>query len=225
MKHYFYILFAVIVFAASAMAEEVEIQTKDGKKHNGELRAKTDSTLTIYNRYTLRVYNFYADEIIEARTEQGNLFTVENGKIIGHSYEELLARKKAEEKIRMGNPNYAIGKALKSAGSVSLALGVPSMFVGCVLIAAGYSKPNQLKQMTKEKAAGRPVDNTKYMKLVTEVSENSETYSNCATAGVVLLPFGGALTVVGIPLYVHGKNILELAVQVSDNGAGVAVKF
>jgi len=218
-------LFILFLFSVGLMAENIEIQTKDGKKYNGEIRVRTDSTLTIYNRNTLREYNFIADEILEAWTAQGDWYTVENGKIVGQSYDEILARKKTEEKIRMGDPNYAIGKALKSAGSVSLALGVPSMFVGCVLIAAGYSKPNQLKQMINDKAAGKTVDNTKYMKLATDVAKNKETYSNCATAGVVLLPFGGALTVVGIPLYVHGKNILELAVQVSDNGAGVAVKF
>jgi len=48
---------------------------------------------------------------------------------------------------------------------------------------------------------------------------------NMVTAGLVLMPFGGALTIVGIPLYVRGKSIVKLSLQVNENGAGVAVKF
>lgn len=223
MKHYFYILFAVIMFAANAMAEEVEIKTKEGKKFNGEFRERTDSTLTIYNRNTLKTYTIYADEIVKANTSRGGMFVVENGKIVGHTYDEIMARKYAEEKIRMGNPNYAIGKAMKVAGGVSLGVGVPAFALGTILVAVGQSDLNKLKKQTitiNENTKLETIINTLVKRQNQEIEDR-----NMVTAGLVLMPFGGALTIVGIPLYVRGKNIMSLSLQVSENGAGVAVKF
>jgi len=225
MKHTLFTIMALMAFAIGAVAEEVEIQTKEGKKYIGELRGRTDSTLTIYNRYSLKTFIFYADEIVEANTAQGGRFTVENGKIVGNSYEELYMRRKEEEKVRMGDPNYAIGKALKSTGTTAMIVGVPSLFIGTILVSTGFGKVNKYNEMTKDIASGKYVDTKKYSKLKNEVEQNAETLKNCQIAGCVLMPFGGALTLVGVPLYVHGKQILEFAVQVNDNGAGVAVKF
>jgi hypothetical protein len=57
------------------------------------------------------------------------------------------------------------------------------------------------------------------------VFNKNSTKNKCAAAGYVLMPFGAAWTVVGIPLYVKGKYIAELNFNYTGNGAGIAMNF
>ena len=90
MKKLVFTIVAIIIFATNIQAEEYEVLTKDGKKYTGELVERTDSSITLYNRYTLQKTCFLSSEIIEATSAQGSRFTVEGGKIIGLSYEDRL---------------------------------------------------------------------------------------------------------------------------------------
>ena len=58
-----------------------------------------------------------------------------------------------------------------------------------------------------------------------EDAEKNATKGKCATAGCVLLPMGAALTIVGIPLNVHGKRIAEMNINYTGNGAGLSFNF
>ena len=49
--------------------------------------------------------------------------------------------------------------------------------------------------------------------------------SRLASAGICLAAIGGTLTVVGIPLHIHGKKIMTMNVNYTGNGAGVALQF
>lgn len=101
--------------------------------------------------------------------------------------------------VQAANPNVAIGKAFKSTGSVCMAIGVPSLVTGSILTIIGY----------------RNIGNF----------ANADKYSKIATAGCVLMPFGAALTVVGIPLYINGQRIADININYTGNGAGVSVNF
>lgn len=213
MKKLILTFFTIIICVTSSQAEEYEVFTTDGKKYTGELVERTESSITLYNRYTLQKTCFLSSEIVEATSAQGSRFVVEGGRIVGLSYEDRLIRQKQAEKSRMGDPNYAIGKAFKSSGSIALGVGVPCFVLGTILYACGvsYSPSISLNKSSED--------------LFTEtnrVIKESKTASDCATTGVIFMSMGGAMTIMGIPLYVHGKRIMDLSLQVSENGAGVA---
>ena len=93
------------------------------------------------------------------------------------------------------NLNEALAKAFKSTGGICMSIGIPSLIAGAVLVGIGKS------------------------------GNLTESKGNCQTAGFVLMPMGAALTIVGIPLHVHGKRIAELNFNYTGNGAGVALNF
>ena len=107
---------------------------------------------------------------------------------------------------RAANPNLVIGNALKKTGNVCMGIGIPSVLVGTILVAYGNTGlvdvPKTQADIDKNLAKGR-----------------------CSTAGCVLLPMGAALTIVGIPLNVHGKRIAEMNINYTGNGAGLSFNF
>lgn len=61
-----------------------------------------------------------------------------------------------------------------------------------------------------------------------EYRAKAETFTasthTAEVAGYILMPMGGALTVVGIPLYIKG-NKMTMNVNYTGNGAGIAFNF
>ena len=51
------------------------------------------------------------------------------------------------------------------------------------------------------------------------------TQTQCLEASYYLFSIGASLTIVGIPLYVQGKKIMDINITYTGNGAGVAVSF
>ena len=45
------------------------------------------------------------------------------------------------------------------------------------------------------------------------------------TAGYILTPMGGALTIIGVPLYLYGKKMMQVNINYTGNGAGVSATF
>lgn len=105
------------------------------------------------------------------------------------------------------DPNYMIGKALKSTSGVAIGAGVPCTVAGTILLAVG-------KSMQKS------IDYTK-----PEDVKRSIKGSDLQLAGCILLPLGASLTIVGIPLYAHGKKIMTMNFNYTGNGVGVAMQF
>lgn len=201
MRKLFITIIAIVVYAVGMMAEDFEVVTIDGKKYNGELVSRTDSTITIFNRNSLNKYCFHASELREATSAQNSRFTVIDGKIVGMSHDEVRMQMKQKESERMGDPNYAIGKAFKSTGSIALGLGVPCFVVGTILYASGRSFEPDAKSTLKD----------------------AQKYSDLQVSGAILMGMGGSLTLLGIPLYVHGKKITDLSIQIAEEGAKLVV--
>jgi len=109
---------------------------------------------------------------------------------------------------RQADPNYAIGHALLCTGGVTLGVGVPCVITGSILYV--FSK----KDLSNEEKKNEKT-----------IKEAAEKRSDMASAGCIIAGAGAALSIVSIPLIIEGKKIVDLSLQISENGAGVAVKF
>ena len=211
MKRILFIL-ALVMSAMSAMAQEnVRVTTKDGLVMTGTFINGTNTTYTIkcdddirpfiINKYGTDTITFQINNISEVAM-YGKVLVPHNG--------VLTAIKSQKEKTKQDNiigptdPNYAIGKALKSTGTFAMGVGIPCLVTGTILLATGKIMQNDIKNIDIAK---------------------SNTASNLQGAGYVLLPMGAALTIVGIPLHAHGKKIMTMNFNYTGNGVGVGVEF
>ena len=108
-----------------------------------------------------------------------------------------------------GDPNLVIGKALKSTGGVAIGVGVPCAVAGAILLAAGKSAEKSLYDTSN----------------VSSTLKEGRKSSDLQLAGCILLPLGASLTIVGVPLYVHGKKIMTMNFNYTGNGVGIAMQF
>lgn len=93
--------------------------------------------------------------------------------------------------------NIAIGEAFEITGITALSIGVPCLAAGLSCCMAAYLLPLH--------------------DLVIK--------TQCLNSSYYLFGVGASLTIVGIPLYVHGKKIMEMNINYTGNGAGLAFKF
>lgn len=99
-------------------------------------------------------------------------------------------------RVHPSNPNDVIANAFRSTGGVALGIGVPCLVTGAICLGVSY-------------ADGVP--SNKKMRL--------------GAAGSILLPVGCSLTIIGIPLTIHGKRIMDMNVKTSGTSAGLALVF
>lgn len=201
-----FLLFAAVVMTVSIMAESVSVQLTDGRTIKGKLISYSEEIVSIEpNTFVKYKQTFSPNDVIYFDIENVGRVKSINGKFvldestISTPEEEPVVATNTPTKNQVvlpSNPNVVIGNAMKTCGGISMGVGIPSMVTGAILVAVGFTG-------------------------------NSTSYgrSVCATAGCVLLPFGAALTVVGVPLYVKGKHIAELNFNYIGNGASVAVNF
>jgi hypothetical protein len=216
MKKFLFVLMALIAVSASAFAAHVTISLVNGQKLEGKYISYSDTALVIlYSslegaQKEMTITPQYADYF---RISGIGDFVVEDGKFVPVGgakakieKEETDKTQKIEQKrVLSADPNKVIGDAFKSTGKVCFGVGVPAAVVGAILMGYGYGTPTG--------------DNAK------ELAANTQSRSRCAAAGTVLVPVGATLTIVGIPLYIHGKRIGELNFNYTGNGAGVAYNF
>ena len=126
---------------------------------------------------------------------------------------------KLERERGVNNLNAEIARAFKAAGGSCLGFGIPALIAGTVLVGIGNSNI----QIEKKIAEVNSIND--YEKFFTEVYDETIKKSRCASAGYVLMSTGAALTIVGIPLYIHGKRIGELNFNYTGNGAGLSMNF
>ena len=207
------LILALAVSAIATFAQDpVKVTTSDGKVISGYFVIGTDTTYTIKctdhyitNKYGTDTITFRMADIREVYM-YNKTFVPYEGK--------LVAKKSVTSKLgtevavvsngqqstiytsKPGDPNYMIGKALKSTGSVALALGVPCLVTGSILMAVGY-----------------------------EADLDMTTKNQVVTASCILFPIGASLTIVGIPLYAHGKKIMTMNFNYTGNGVGLAMEF
>lgn len=209
------LLFMVMaIFAISVNASVVQVYLINGKTIKGELLSYNESELAIepdvlikYKRvlHPNEVEYFEIEGVGRCNSIDGKFVFDESTKII--QTEEVVAKYQPQlRKVQPSTPNEVIGQAFKTVGNTCISLGIPSLVVGTILIVYGN---------TGIVASPKTIDEAN--KILTK--------SKCSTAGCVLLPFGSALTIVGVPLRVHGKRIAELNVNYTGNGAGLAINF
>ena len=206
----------ILALAVSAIAtfalDPVKVTTSDGKVISGYFVIGTDTTYTIKctdhyitNKYGTDTITFRMADIREVYMYNKTFVPYEGKLVAKKSVTSKLGTEVAivsngnQSSIytsKPGDPNYMIGKALKSTGSVALALGVPCLVTGSILMAVGYEA--DLDMITKNQVV---------------------------TASCILFPIGASLTIVGIPLYAHGKKIMTMNFNYTGNGVGVAMQF
>jgi len=211
MKTKFSALMLCLVSFATLHAQSIDVQTKSGGTFYGELLSHTDTTLTVKDNYTFRTSTIPAKLVESAKFSNGDCYVVEDGKFVLRTKAEIKAFAQAEEQKRMGNPNYAIGKAMKQSGSFAIGFGVPCLLTGTILCIVGNKGPK--------------TEDYKDVTSIEKALNVGKKYTYMTTAGCILAGSGSALTLVGIPLVVKGKKIMQMQLQVSENGAGVAINL
>lgn len=128
---------------------------------------------------------------------------------------------------RASNPNQVVGEALKTTGTVSLSVGVPCLAAGMACLMYANFVPNPMANYTTNQTRANADNRLQYISL-DEYRTKAEAFTASThaaeVAGYILTPMGGALTVVGIPLYIKG-NKLTMSVNYTGNGAGIAFNF
>lgn len=216
MKKILFALMAVTAMSLSVYATSIKVRMNAGHTIEGDLKYRDDTTIVVTTSYSghHKDLTINAEQVRDFYISNLGRFYVENGKFVPDEKARTTLEKKqskAREHLQRNhlmaaNPNEVIGRALKSTGATAIGFGIPSLLAGTALII--YGKTGVVDSPKTQADA-----------------DKNETKAKCATAGCVLMPFGAALTIVGIPLYVHGKRIAELNVNYTGNGAGVAVKF
>ena len=125
------------------------------------------------------------------------------------------------------NQRKAIASALKMSGIVSLSIGVPCLAGGIASLMYANLVPNPMKLYTTNKNADASAG-LEYVSVEVyneKVRDFTRSTHAAEVAGYILTPMGGALTVVGIPLFVKGKQILDMEITYSGTGAGLTINF
>lgn len=212
MKKLLFVMMAL--FAITVNAAVVDVYMVNGKRIEGMLVEQNDSVLIIRSR-NMPDGMFLNPQLVQSFTVSGiGRYVVEGGKFV-LTPQSKAEKEKKEQKVRekaqrnrvlAADPNEVIGKAFKNTGSVCMGVGVPALVAGTILVAVG----NTSGSFTWD---------------ATEKANEALIRGKLATAGYVLMPFGAALTIVGIPLYIHGKRIAELNFNYTGNGAGLSMSF
>lgn len=104
-----------------------------------------------------------------------------------------------------------IGQSFKIAGITTLSIGIPNFAVGTILLGYGYGKTEAL-------ANGK-------IKFYSVSEKKKKRWQDCIMASYYLVPFGAAMTIVGIPLYIRGQKLMEFKVDYTSNGASIALAW
>lgn len=233
MKKIFFLLMALTA-TWCASAQNIDVTLYNGQHLYGTLTDVSDTVLTIVNDHALKL-SIPISKVAFVDLSGKDKIVIQDDKFVLITKEQFRQDQYLKETSRaIGDPNYAVGKALKSAGKTSLIVGIPSLIAGTILIAYGRSGSNvKIPEMPQQS----DYRNTQaYLEALQKYSSDVANATqaankdglkkgNCTTAGCVLMPFGAALTVVGIPLCVKGKQLMELKVNYTGNGAGLALAW
>ena len=204
-KSIFIFLFLWTASLLKANAQDCVINLVTGQTLQGTVIEVTDTTVNFIMTGSVSAFTIPAARIKNGTFPNKNRLSVQDGKIIIQTPEEIKAIKAANVAAKRqkmaGNPNNTIGKALKLSGTTSLIVGVPCFAAGLATCIAGNVMSSGYK------------------------GSGLLTKSELVAASYYLLPIGASLTIVGVPLYIEGKKIMELDVKYSGNGVGLAMNF
>ena len=222
MKKLLLILTTIFAISLSIYAEDVKVLMTDGKEIKGKLVSYNESLLIIepntivkYEK-TLSPQKVICFEIegVGLFKSQGGMFVIEEKSVSQQEIQRLandstkevstdfwqrvLSERTHKSKIQPSNPNEIIGRAFLSTGEVAFGIGLPCLVAGLATCIAGNVSINGSNVVQK---------------------------ANCAEASYYLFGIGASLTIISIPLIVHGKRIAEMKVNYTGNGAGTAINF
>ena len=202
MKMNYLLLICAFFIAIGVSAQKTSLKMTNGQTLNGTLIDATDSTVIfmVEGEVNAQTFTIPAARIVSGKLPHDGRLLVNDGRIIIQNKEDIIA---AKQKKMADNPNFAIGKALKVSGAFSIGIGVPCLAAGLATCIAG---------------------NVMYVSRYGMVSDLT-TKSQLLETSYYLLPIGASLTLVGIPLYVEGKKIMDLNINYNGNGLGLAMKF
>ena len=204
-----FLLFAAVLMTVSVMAESVSVQLADGRVMKGTLISYNEEMVAVEpNTFVKYKQTFSPSEVVYFDIEKVGRVKSINGKFVLDELTRIIPEEEPviesntstkKQVVLPSNPNVVVGNAMRTCGKVTLGVGIPALVVGSILVAVGNTG-NYGNTINIERA-------------------------KCATAGYVLMPFGAALTVVGVPLCIEGKRIAQINFNYTGNGAGVAVNF
>ena len=196
MNRKFYLLIAcAFAFVVNVYAQHCTLKMNTGMTVQGKLIAVTDSTVTFLMDGATQPFDVQASQIQSGTLPHKGKLLVQDGIIVIQTAEDIKRKEMAN------NPNTAIGNALKVSGATSLGLGIPCFAAGLATCIAGNT-----------------MNVSKYGTGLTTKSRLLET-------SYYLLPIGASLTIVGIPLYVEGKKLMEVNINYTGNGLGLSMNF
>lgn len=202
------LLLTLSILSLVVNATDVTVQLNSDHVIKGQLILRNDTSLIIAPSYAKSQELKLDPAHAERFTISGiGTFISKDGKFIPTNQTQSKIKHIEDEKaFQAAHPyeqndiNMQLGKALKTSGDVALGVGIPCLAAGLACVIAGHTM----------KVYGVNTEVTR-----TEVKE----------AGYYLLPIGASLTIIGIPLHIHGKKIMEMNINYTGNGAGLALKF
>ena len=225
MKKLLLTIVAGLVLSANVCAEVVKVLLADGKEIKSTL-IKYSETLLVIESNTFVNYSkkltpeqvvYFEIESVGRFESKDGIFVLDEKSVAQLESNEMSINaqkekhndfwQRAREEARVGytgtrtipsNPNEVIGRAFLSTGGVALGIGLPCLAAGLATCIAGN--------------VGITVNNV-------------EQKANSVEASYYLFGVGASLTIISIPLIVHGKRIAEMKVNYTGNGAGAAINF
>ena len=154
------LILALAVSATTMFAQDaVKVYAKDGLVIAGHFICGTDSTYTIKCTNDIRPYVIkqYGTDTVTFRMVDinyvhmyGKVFVPIDGKLAPQEIDKSTQQtpiNSPDQKLlstympQPSNPNYVIGKALKSTGGVAIGAGIPCLLAGTILLAVGSHVP------------------------------------------------------------------------------------
>lgn len=197
MKKTILIITCLMISMVGVFAQSAAIKMKSGQTVTGKFIDANDSTiiLMVDGEAGSQTLALPASRIAQGKLPHHRKLVIKDGKITILTKDDIKAE---QRKVTAGNPNYALGKALKVSGATAIGIGVPCLAAGlatCIVGRVGVTRYNAVKK------------------------------ANCVEASYYLLGAGAALTIVGVPLYVGGKKMMDLNVSYTGNGAALSLNF
>lgn len=196
------LLLTALTLSLCINATDVKVLLNSDHTLKGELLLRNDTTLIIAPSYANTQELKLDPAHVDRFTISGvGTFVSQNGKFV--------PTKQAKSKIEhiqtlhsyeQHEINVQLGTALKTSGDVALGVGVPCLAAGLACVIACHTMPVYRESTTA-------------------------TRFKVQEAGYYLMPIGASLTIIGIPLHIHGKKIMEMNINYTGNGAGLALKF
>ena len=214
MKKKFILLVCLCVNMIAFAQPQVTARMANGDSFVGIFLLGNDTTITVRVTENIEgVKEKYGTDIVQLKTSDMTFLKINDRRYVRYDNRfvlekeaEKLEKQRREEEIKQNlksnnvKLNYAIGHAFKVAGGTSMAVGIPCLTAGLVTLIAGNAmNPTSLDGLWAK--------------------------SNLIESSYYLFPIGASLTIVGIPLYVQGKKILDMNFVYSNNGLGVSMNF